>query len=176
MQDIMLDLETMGSGPNAAIVAIGAIEMDLERHLLGERFYAVVDLASSIAAGGVMDPSTVLWWMRQSDDARQALLEDGEPIETVLQLLADWLGESAPPEEIRIWGNGAAFDNVILAEAYRRLDMEVPWKFWHDRCYRTLKAQHPGVPAPNTGTKHNAIDDAERQALHLLAIQETHHA
>ena len=33
--DIMLDLETMGTGPNAAIVAIGAVAFDLQaRHLI----------------------------------------------------------------------------------------------------------------------------------------------
>ena len=29
--DIMLDLETMGTGPAAAIVAIGAVAFDLDR-------------------------------------------------------------------------------------------------------------------------------------------------
>ncbi len=33
--DIMLDLETMGTGPNAAIVAIGAVAFDLQAGTIG---------------------------------------------------------------------------------------------------------------------------------------------
>ena len=65
--NVMFDLETMGSGPDAAIVAIGAVEFDTVTALLGRRFYRVVNLASAVAAGGVIAPSTVLWWMRQGD-------------------------------------------------------------------------------------------------------------
>jgi hypothetical protein len=70
MRDLMLDLETMGTSPNAAIVAIGAVKFDPGTGELGGRFYQVVDLASSVAAGCVIDPDTVLWWMRQSPEAR----------------------------------------------------------------------------------------------------------
>jgi DNA polymerase III epsilon subunit-like protein len=36
--DVMLDLETMGNGPDAAIVAIGAIEFDPAAERLGAPF------------------------------------------------------------------------------------------------------------------------------------------
>ena len=68
MLDIMLDLETMGTGTQAAIVAIGAVEFDLEKGILGEEFYRTVDLSSSISCGGIIDADTVLWWMQQSED------------------------------------------------------------------------------------------------------------
>ena len=39
MQDVMLDLETMGNGPQAAIIAIGAVEFDIPTQQIGERLY-----------------------------------------------------------------------------------------------------------------------------------------
>lgn len=75
--DVMLDLETMGQGPDAAIVAIGAVSFDLEAGKLGSEFYTVVDLTSSVEAGGKMDPSTVLWWLQQSEQARSELKRAG---------------------------------------------------------------------------------------------------
>ncbi|MFA5379904.1 MAG: 3'-5' exoribonuclease, partial [Dehalococcoidia bacterium] len=45
--EVSLDLETMGNGPDAAIIAIGAVEFSLETGLLGQEFYEVVDLESS---------------------------------------------------------------------------------------------------------------------------------
>lgn len=51
MQDVMLDLETMGTDANAAIIAIGAVEFDIQNGEIGERFYAVIDLESAVAGG-----------------------------------------------------------------------------------------------------------------------------
>lgn len=76
----------------------------------------------------------------------------------------------APRDEIRVWGNGAAFDNVILASAYRRVTAGTPWQYWNDRCYRTVKALHPDVPMQRTGDHHNALDDAISQAHQLIAM------
>ena len=44
MKHVMLDLETMGNSPLAAIAAIGAIEFDPDAGTLGERFYTTIDL------------------------------------------------------------------------------------------------------------------------------------
>lgn len=165
MDNVMLDLETMGNGPLAAIVAIGAVEFDPDGGVIGRKFYEVVNLESAVRSGGVMDASTVLWWLQQSDAARSAFARPGAELPAALQRFAGWLDPDA-----RVWGNGAAFDNVILASAYRGLSLQVPWKFWNDRCYRTLKSLHPEVEVVRRGTHHNAVDDAESQAVHLMKI------
>ncbi|HAR45569.1 MAG TPA: 3'-5' exoribonuclease [Nitrospiraceae bacterium] len=170
MLDIMLDLETMGNGPQAAIIAIGAVEFDIPTQAIGERFYQVVDLASSIESGGVMDASTVLWWMRQSDEARSAFDRESARLPLALVWFSKWLSLTGPKEDLRVWGNGAAFDNVVLSSAYRRLGLEQPWSYKGDRCYRTIKSLHPDIPVEPIGTAHNAADDAESQARHLIKI------
>lgn len=164
MRDVMLDLETMGRGPDAPIIAIGAVQFDVEAGI-GESFYRTVDLRSSVDGGAVIDPDTVLWWMKQSDAARGAFRDGGEPIGAVLDAFRDWL-----PARPRVWGNGAGFDNVILAAAYRRSGRIVPWEFWHDRCYRTIVALHLDMRRAQAGTHHNALDDALSQAMHLVEI------
>lgn len=170
MLDVMLDLETMGKGPMAAIVAIGAVEFDLDAGEIGERFYRVVDLDSAVQAGGVIDAETVMWWLKQSDDARHALTAGGEPIGRVLLQFSEWMHGRGEFKQVRMWGNGAAFDNVILASAYRNLCTQAPWVHWNDRCYRTAKALHRGVKLQRIGTHHHAADDAESQARHLIAM------
>jgi len=84
MRDVMLDLETMGNGPRAAIVAIGAVEFDPETGTVGERFYQAVDLATAVSMGGEMDASTVLWWMQQGDEARAAFAKGGAHLSKAL--------------------------------------------------------------------------------------------
>lgn len=171
---VMLDLETMGIRPDAAIVAIGAVAFGLTPAggmWIGPSFYRVVDLASATADGGVMDAETVKWWLRQSEVARTALLDPhAVPLRDALDqfdLYMERVGECP-----RVWGNGAGFDNVILRTAYERAGMAVPWSHWDDRCYRTTKAEYHGdVVAPaRVGTHHNALDDAMHQARHLMMM------
>ena len=170
MLDVMLDLETMGNGPCAAIVAIGAVEFDCETGAVGARFSQPVDLDTAVRMGGEMDASTVLWWMQQGDEARAAFAKGGAHLAQALINFAAWLQERGTTDSLRIWGNGAAFDNVILASAYRAASMPQPWRHWNDRCYRTIKAQHADVKMERVGVHHNAADDAESQARHLVAM------
>jgi hypothetical protein len=168
MLDVMVDLETMGTGPNAAITAIGAVEFDTTSGTLGRTFYNVVDLASAVEQGGQIDASTVMWWLRQSDEARAALGKDAISLPHALQQFAEWIAPCGPG--VRVWGNGASFDNVVLGSAYRNAGWPQPWKFWNDRCYRTVKAMYPNILMERSGTHHNALDDAVSQAKHLLAM------
>ncbi|MGV0961828.1 MAG: 3'-5' exonuclease [Limnohabitans sp.] len=169
----MIDLETMDTSPQAAIIAIGAVEFDFLTQEIGEKFYSVVDLASSVAIGGVIDADTVLWWMRQNDEARAAFDRKGEHINVALQQLTQWMGRCGDRQDVRVWGNGADFDNVILASAYRRSCLETPWEWRYNRCYRTVKKLHPHIVMQRSGAHHNALDDAVSQAVHLMEILAT---
>jgi hypothetical protein len=167
--EVMVDLEYMGAAPDAAIVSIGAVAFDLQHGRLGEKFYRVVDLQSALDAGGGVRGGTVMWWLRQSEAARAALA--AEPVPLVQALVQfDTFMESlgVPHDERRVWGNGAATDNVILSSAYDRLRWPRPWPYRGDCCYRTIKLLHPDVPLRPVGTAHHALDDAEAQAQHLL--------
>ena len=172
MKDVMIDLETMGTGPAAAIIAIGAVEFDPTVGALGESFYVVVSLETSVRNGGVMGPSTVMWWLGQSEAAREAVRAEGIDINAALMQLTNWLRERASRDDLRLWGNGAGFDNVVLETAYQHAMHPTPWNFWNNRCYRTIKAMHPSLKAIRAGTHHNALDDAITQALHLIAIMQ----
>lgn len=158
----MLDLETMGNGPNAAIVAIGAVRFKQD---IQDDFYTVIDLQSSIDAGLTMDASTVLWWMKQNDEARQQFNRQGASLKQALEWFSSWIGQNA-----QIWGNGAAFDNAILSNAYKKCNIKQPWHYGNDRCYRTLKALYPQIKMQRTGVHHIAVEDARNQAEHLIQI------
>jgi len=162
MKHIMLDLETMSTSSNAAIVAIGAVEFDGNK--LGEEFYARVSLDSSMQLGGEVSASTILWWTQQDEAARAEFREAKSHIRHALEDFEAFLHGVRDQDEVAMWGNGAAFDNVILANAYRRAGWNVPWAFWNDRCYRTLKAAYSVELPPREGTHHHALSDAKYQA------------
>ena len=165
---IMIDLETMGNGPTAAIVSIGAVSFN-STGATDDGLYIPVNLQSCVDAGLSIDVDTVQWWMQQSAEARSALDDSRSiPLKDALTKLDFYT--TSWPSEIEIWGNGADYDNVILASAYRACKMETPWKFWQNRCYRTLKNLAPQIKMERHGTHHNALDDAISQAEHAASI------
>jgi DNA polymerase III epsilon subunit-like protein len=161
---VMCDIESLGTRPGSAILSIGAVQFTDDG--ITSEFYQRIDLKSCTDYGLTIDPDTVLWWFKQADEARLEIVKPGNALDQVLGDFGDWLG-SDPAE---IWGNGASFDNALLAAAYHAIGRKLPWKYSADRCYRTIKALHPQNPFVRTGTLHNALDDARTQARHLLQI------
>jgi exodeoxyribonuclease VIII len=166
----MVDLETLGMSPGCAILSIGAVEFSANG--LGREFYTVVNTESCYAAGLGYDQSTLDWWSRQKEEAAIVLEEAKQTNVSLGQALGDFKSYLSfwDRTKVKIWGNGSDFDNAIMACAYKALDSTLPWKFWNNRCYRTLKGLRPLVQFDRKGTYHNALDDAKTQALHAIEI------
>lgn len=171
MRDVMVDLETKGSRPGAIILSIGAVAF--ADTLAERRFYTVISAQSCVDAGLFEEADTMEWWKDQSPQAREVLAEaDASPItlRDALSAFGDFLSGYGGTAGVRVWGNGSDFDNAILAAAYEAVDMTQPWKFWNNRCFRTVK-NLTTVPAPKReGVHHNALDDAIFQATHACRI------
>ena len=165
---IMIDLETMGTRSNAPIISLGAVAFDHSE--IHSRIYVSNTLSSAVETGAVIDPDTVMWWMGQSDEARGALCAGKEHLRNNLYMFSRWCSSF---DIEGVWGNGSDFDNAILSEAYRRMERAVPWKYHQNRCFRTLNAlAGDGIVTPQVGVSHNAVNDAEWQALRLQQIWE----
>lgn len=168
----VLDLETMGKGPRAAIVAIGCVR--IQHGGIADTLYHRVNLESSLLAGLEVDGSTVKWWLQQ-DAAARAEVDGTQPsvlLPVALQALADFIAE----EDALVWGNGSSFDNVIVRSALDACGMGNLWYFWNDRDLRTLLALYTEAKLlPFEGTKHHALDDAMHEAKQLLAALQLHH-
>ncbi|MBT4838222.1 MAG: 3'-5' exoribonuclease [Methylococcales bacterium] len=164
---IMIDLETMSTKSNAVIISIGAVAFNSGG--VFDQFYENIDIESSARFGLDICPKTIKWWMKQSDEARKPLTENVLDIENALIEFALWVN-SRVGEEAKIWGNGADFDNVILSSAYSATELQQPWKYWNNMCFRTLKNQYPEIKHCHEGVKHNALADAQSQAEHAIKI------
>ena len=175
MNNVMIDLETLSTKPNAAIVSIGAVFFDPKHGELGETYYQTIDIETYGECSGFdIDGSTLKWWMQQSDQARAVFSGTMQcDLQPVLRGFHAFLESHGSTADLKVWGNGAAFDNVILANAYQSTGWAAPWKFWNDRCYRTVKALNPQIPFTREGVYHNALDDAVSQAKHLCQIFES---
>lgn len=176
---LMVDMETMGNSPDAPIVSIGAVFFDPSTGNTGAEFYQVVSLESSMSFGMKPDASTIQWWLKQSSEARSAILVDEAMglLET-LELLADFIAENAAngSHTVQLWGNGCSFDNVILRRAYALTDAPFAVPFWNDRDVRTMVELgksvgiNPLFDIPFEGDMHNALSDARHQVKYVSAI------
>lgn len=174
---VMLDLETLGNAPGCKILSIGAVVFGPKG--LGREFYINVDRASQNFINLREDPDTLKWWSEQNEAARKAVFSpvDAVPVRMALNRFSDFLtsvsfvDEVSDRREVCVWGNGAGFDQPILAAVYRADGLpKLPWKFWNDRCYRSLKSVRHGVPFNPPKIAHHALEDAKAQARHAVRI------
>lgn len=177
MNNVMLDIETIGKGSNAAIISIGAVLFCPQSNKVGAEFHVAIDPASAIHYGN-MDADTIKWWMKQEDEARALFNnENAMLLPDALLEFTDWINQIEQVKDRIVWGNGATFDNVILANAYKQAGIELPWAYFNDRDVRTivalgrqLKHFDPKKDMPFDGVKHDALDDAKHQAKYVSAI------
>lgn len=177
----MLDLETLGTGHNAAIISIGATRFNLEDvetfdQIMADKerlFFAKIYLKD---LQGDINGETVEWWLQQSEEARREVVTSPDHVAThvALSLFDSFMFKSEVDVDKRtVWGNGSVFDNVILSSAYKRSsELQRPWTYRGDRDVRTIvavtKQLYPDLDLSmyrRSGIAHRAVDDAVNQVL-----------
>lgn len=159
---VMIDIETLGTDPGAAIVSIGAVRFSISEGITDELFVSV-DIESCQQAGLDIDANTLAWWLGQSAAARDQL-SGGDGLEAALGDLRAFVGGAG-----EVWANSPSFDLEILAAAYDAVGEEPPWQFWAERDYRTCRETLPTWPDhEQESVEHNAVDDARYQAECLV--------
>ncbi|HDL0317327.1 TPA: 3'-5' exoribonuclease, partial [Escherichia coli] len=170
---LSVDLETMGTNPDAPINSIGGKFFDPATGEMGPEFSKAIDLETS---GGIIDRKTIKWWAKRSREAQSAIFTDEIPLDDALLQLREFINENSGESFVQIWGNGANFDNVILRRSYERQGIPCPWRYYNDRDVRTIVELGNSIgldvrmAIPFEGVPHNALDDARHQAKQVSAI------
>lgn len=168
--DVMIDLETLATSSDAAILTIGAVKFDPfgreKQDPTMDSFYVRVDLDSCHEIGLVTSDDTIAWWANQSKEAQEeAFSTEGRiHIRDAFEKLYKFCWGAK-----RIWSNGAAFDVVICETVFKRIQKATPWSFWQVRDVRTafdlgINPQRPPV------TAHHALEDAWNQAVGIQNV------
>ena len=170
VKHVMLDIETLSTSPDAVVLSIGAVEFGLVDGVwsVGQGIELSLNIDDQIAKGRKVSGDTLRWWLGQSEDARMSVIEGPPKSQNypTLMAVANFVNDGY------VWGKGSDFDNVIVASLFGDYGIE-PWKFYMNRCYRTLEylGKQNGVPVPRMeGVAHSALDDARHQATHAATI------
>ena len=167
-----LDIESASTQPNAVILSIGVVQFSTKNGKVKDTFYR------TIAADSQMDrhtcADTLAWWSKQNAAVREEAFSGTESLTEVLLALSAWM---KPYSHEKIYCRGYSFDLGILGDAYKSLQLPVPWKYYNQMELRTLEyvASRLGIPmAPKApeGQLHNALSDAEYQAQQCFFYHE----
>jgi len=163
---IMIDTETLGTGPDSVILSVGAVKFTTDGAIDDNGFYASISIDSQPTRK--ISEQTLKFWLKQKPDAQGVFFEDKVSLEVAMADLYDWFDH----DNYKVWSNGADFDIPLVKHAMNQYGIEAPWKFWNQRCFRTLKSIPPGISAPKPAptVAHNALSDALAQVIHLHNI------
>lgn len=168
---IMLDLETLASTEDAAIIQIAAVAFDPVSGEIASEFS--VHISKTI---GHINPETVFWWMQQAaaSTVGKACAESDTDALAAVFYFGEWvksLGEIGG-----VWSFPASFDLPVLSSAYAKAHLPKPWHYRAERCARTVLAlagfkgkDRPDVPAPEGYQAHDALSDCRMQVRWLIA-------
>lgn len=167
----VLDLETASTESDAAVVAIGATAFSLLPGEMPHEFYGHLNLEDCENKKLRIDEETIAWWKDQRVELRDEAFKGAEvsSITTLVDFTAWYSDLQKRYKTVRIWGNGANFDPVVIGNCLDAFDVKIPWQFRDVRCLRTLlkllpKKYHIEQPEH---TKHHAFWDARYEALNL---------
>lgn len=159
-QHLMVDLETLDVKSTATVLTLGAVRFDPFGTTPMKELYLRVDIDSQDALGCTVSDDTLAWWSNQNTDVKDEAFNPLNRIpihEVINQFHALAWGCD------QFWSHGATFDLMILQNLYDKLGRSYPWNFWQMRDTRTLfDLADSEMPQD---AKHNALEDAKRQAI-----------
>lgn len=165
---LMLDIETLGTSPNAVIQSIAIQQFEITTGEMGQSIHIYLPLQEQLDEGRVVDANTLIWWSQQSLDAQIAVLkgrkfaeDNGFTLSDARQLVKVTL-EGAD----ELWANGPDFDCVLMQNF---MGSDFKWPFWAHRDCRTIRSLFPEVPRTKPEVAHDALSDCHAQIKDVVA-------
>ena len=169
MNDVMIDIETLAITPNSCILTLGAIKFNRNQDIKDldscEKLYFRIDQKSCLDIDLEINIDTLNWWKTQNKEARYEALENKSriSIKEALLRLKDFVKDSR-----YVWANSPNFDCIILENAYKKCNIEIPWKFWNLRDCRTVyDIGKTNLKSFSNENSHNSLIDCYNQILCL---------
>lgn len=138
-KDVMVDIETLGTGEDSSIFQIVACEFDITTGKTYTGFQSIGDIEQYDSLK--VDGSTLKWWLNTDKELLTELLNRGSLSESqMITLFYDWLVklDGYNMGNVYLWGNGILFDNAKLQYALNKHSMGYPIAYKNDRDVRTI--------------------------------------
>lgn len=170
MNSAMLDIETLGTGSDSAVISVGLVAFSEDAGIIASTGWAI----RPEDWHGHIDPKTVKWWMSQNEAAQHFSFGGVTQDYFVAQAIASFVHIHKIEE---VWANDPDFDVVILKNWWSRVAATHtvaagfwPFKYNQSRSFRTITAEAKRLGInydhiyDHKTVAHNPIDDAANQA------------
>lgn len=167
---LQVDMETLGKEHDALVVSIGLCLFSDTQIIRST--HVRVDLKDQESIGRRCDSETVIWWLNQ-EDARKRLAQLDAPIYLISQLhtlLRDWSHDVGNDVDLPVWACGPDFDFTILRSMFKAYHLDMPWQFYMQRDFRTIRQCINAPFVPEKKNAHDAMADAVWQANYLIQL------
>lgn len=181
--NIMLDIETMGTQPSGALTAIALVFFDIETGEIGKHTSVTVNLQQELDMGATVNASTIFFWMEQEEQAQNMFKDNNKEVDNyfVCEHIADFVERHVTNyglrlEDINLWGHPVSFDNVMFRQFFERYTGDVDslpsWR--NDKDCRTVFNLAKDIHGfdknsiPFDGVKHKPLDDCIHQVKCLV--------
>lgn len=167
---IMIDTETLGKKPTAAIVSIGAVVFNPYCKVILKTFEAHICPGLVEKAGFTVEQEAIEWWNlpEQSEAAKTSLTGELSP-EEAMHLFADWMNQQGEYSSRVIWTKGLDFDIPKIENHFERFGIDIPYDYQNKSEVRTVmrQAKRKGYDVDKlfiNHSPHTALGDASFQA------------
>lgn len=183
--DIAVDLETLSSKPNAAIIAIAARPFEFgSSEEIQDSLQVTVNATSCAMYGLNFEMETVKWW---SKNEQNAVFKRGldVSVDVAITKFRDFVKrekEKFKADELRIWCQGTDFDIPILKNIFGLVLCDsVPWSHTNVRDSRTyifegMRLLYPNIDDPyskipkHEWKRHSCLSDVDNLIFNVKHV------
>ena len=172
--ELMIDIETSGNSVGCKVLSLGAYGFNR----LGNpvEFYVRFDAAKMDVDGLTDDQETIDFWSRQGREAFEEAFSGKTDPATGIGEFKHWFIKNFSTDykdSFRVWACGLDFDFPILKHFFKNYGYALPWQFWTQYDYRTIKNIFARIKADECNvSKHTALEDAKAQMRGLQSFYE----
>ena len=170
----MTDIESLDVGPRSIVSQIGMVfaRADDPETVIKE-VLVYLPIQPQIALKRTLSAQTLVWWMKQSDEARAEFEantgDDFEELPSLLRHVIRQYNQVVGDETCEVWARGPQFDVVNIESLMADCALQAPWGYNVVRDLRTLMAlaglRTQDVTRPIELTDHMALMDCKYQLM-----------
>ncbi|WPC72974.1 3'-5' exoribonuclease domain-containing protein [Vibrio porteresiae] len=176
----VFDTETCGLSDKSVILTLSAVRFNRNESKLAldrkAEFHASLSIPEQLLKQRVIEPGTMKWWDKQSEDAKSAAFF-GSVIgknKDILEKFFQFISGS------QLFCRGTDFDPPKLISLCKDFDVEVPYKY---NQYRDVRTYIDAFTDGNTGylddqsltddlIPHNSLHDCWRDAIQMVRARQ----
>lgn len=175
IKHIVIDIETLSTEPNAAVIQVGMVFrfgdlVELAEMSVSPSCY--YGLSNGPSSPFHTDNNTISWHHKTNPENLQKCVRSEESLADLVAFIRSNVDKAKEDGKyaIWLWACGTDFDVPILKNLLDFCGKKPNWGYTYVRDYRTLRELYKDIIPKNGDNPHTAGADAFNQYEHLMCI------